>query len=158
MPRPNIFLPNSNYVPDEKDFQVVNASSFKPYTNQKYLEKLKMAMTLIETRYIPNPACNQAYAKEAKGVYGPRTLQGLWSDDGVWIGFDPSKGSTLGWTSRAGGYHIGITESAFQYDVDRIVAVILHEQAHRHGWGSNTNAPEAIVCACGLKCNLKYIG
>lgn len=147
-----LYTKNSTYKPSMDAGVGSLMSAFHPLPD-KHANTVKIALTKIEHEYVSNPKCNNAYRDD--NPFGKWTLKQLMSED-IWIGYDPTN-RWGGWTAQDR-EHFAIKAGTFTKGIDSVIHVILHEFAHVAGFPSESDGPEKIVCACGLKCMPGYFG
>lgn len=141
---PKIHLPASVYTAPG----TISGWQWLPYTDKKSLATLKAAIRLIDTRIKGYKPCNAAF----KALAGGKTFAQVWSDNSVWISYDPGK--------KSGRYgvtylkkHISITHYSLAMGKWTAAATLVHELAHVNGApGTNTKAEDTL-----LKCLLKTL-
>ena len=124
-----------------------NGHQYLPYpaTPPIFLQTLKQAIRIIDTKIKGYKPCNDAF----KALPGGRTLAQIWSDTAVWINFDPS--TTHGDYGATRGNNVTITAFTLRKGVWPTTATLVHELAHVGGAPGTNHDAEGTLRRCLLK-------
>lgn len=139
---PQIHMPESNYnapVPHQ-------GWQWLPYTDQKMLANLKLAISIIDSKIKHSNSCNDAFKK----LPGKKTFLQVWNDDSVWISFDPNrKGIT--WAVMLSKKHITLSAYTLAMGPWHAAATLVHELAHVNDAPHDDKQAEGVLLSCLLK-------
>jgi hypothetical protein len=116
-----------------------------PYSNATYLDRLRHAIAVINTRVNGFRPCDAAF----RALPGGRSFSQIWADPAIWLSYDPTNaagnfGATLG-------HDVTITQYSCRMGLWTIVATLIHELAHVNGAPSTTHAAEQTLQSCLMK-------
>jgi hypothetical protein len=114
------------------------------YTDAGFLNTLRRAIHIIETRINGHRPCDRAF----QALPGGRSFAQVWTDNAVWINFDPIRRQG-DFGARRGN---DITITAFSLAMGRwtTAATLVHELAHVNGAPGDTHAAEGTLRHCLL--------
>ena len=115
------------------------------YTDANFLATLKRAIQIIDTRIKSNTACNTAFS----ALPGGRSLLQVWTDNSVWINFDPRR--LQGDFGATRGNDITITAFSLAMGHWTTAATLVHEMAHVNGASGTTHDAEGTLRSCLLQ-------
>lgn len=126
---------------------------FGAYPEGRSLTILKQAIWIIEHNIFKKKSHCNSYFKLLRADGTSRSFDEVWSDDAIWINYDPR--ITIGWdgaTNAVDGKEITLSEAAFQTrNRWYVTGVLVHELAHTNGAGvAPSIAASTALKFCGL--------
>jgi hypothetical protein len=141
---PQINIPSSGHTGPA----AIAGWQWLPYTDADYLKTLKEAITIINDRINGNQPCDNAF----RALPGGRTFAQVWSDNAIWISYDPKNdGHNYGVTNAVNGKEISITQFSLRMGRWTTAATLIHELAHTNGAPGTTHLAEGTLRHCLLR-------